>query len=180
MLPDDLRDRPETHEGRRIDVAAGPAWHVVHDDREPDRVANRLVVLIQALGRRLVVVRRHAQQPGRPCRLHAFAGLDDFVCVVAAGAREHGHAAFCLGDNELHDPDLFFIGQRRHFSGRSARHEKVDAGVDLAFGETRDARFVERAVALERGHHRRAASGERESHHSPPRTSFIVYQPRLP
>ena len=54
----------------RIDVAAGAARHVVDDDRQRRAVGDRLVVRVEAFGRRPVVVRRHGQQAVRAGLLH--------------------------------------------------------------------------------------------------------------
>ncbi len=54
--------------------------------------------------------------------------------------------------------------ERRVLAGRAARHEKVDARVDLPAPEAPDRRFVELAALRERRDQRRADSGKWRSH----------------
>jgi len=69
--------------------------------------------------------------------------VDHFLRVVAAGAREHGHAAARLCDDELDDLDLFGVGQRWDLARRAARHQEVNAQVDLPPGKPGHSRLVE-------------------------------------
>ena len=51
--------------------------------------------------------------------------------VVAAGTGENRARALCLLDQHLDDTNAFLIRQRRIFTGRATRHQKVHTGVDL-------------------------------------------------
>ena len=89
---DDSRHAAQADERRHVDVAAGPARHVVDDDRQADLAGNRAVVLEEAFGRRLVVVRRHGEDAAGAGLLHPPRRVDDFLRVVAAGAGQHRDA----------------------------------------------------------------------------------------
>ena len=153
-----------------VDVAAGPARHVVDDDRQADLAGNRAVMLEEPFGRRLVVVGRHRQDARRARLLHPPGGVDDFLRVVSAGAGEHRHPPGGFLDDELHDADALVFRQRRTLARRPARDEKVDTGVDLAPREAPDARFVDRTLARERRHQCRSASRPWRSHQLLPNT----------
>ena len=68
--------------------------------------------------------------------------------------------------------------QRRVLAGRAARHEEVDAGVDLPAAEPPDRRFVEVAGPGERRDERRADASARELSHSP--AACALYLTRQP
>ena len=69
--------------------------------------------------------------------------MNDLRRVVAAGAGEHRHAPPGLLDEELHDPHALGVGQRGVLARRAARHEKMNAGVDLPTAETAHGCLVE-------------------------------------
>ena len=80
--------------------------------------------------------------------------------VVAAGAGEHRHLPARFVDEDLDDPRRrSAIGQRRALAGRAARHEEVNAGVDLPAPEATNGRLVEVAVPGERRDERGADAG---------------------
>ena len=82
--------------------------------------------------------------------------MHDFLGVVAARARQHRHLAGRFFDHELDDAPAFGVRQRGRLAGRAARHEKVNAGVDLPPREALDAGLVDRAGARKRSDERRA------------------------
>ena len=61
FTPDDVVDLREALQRCGLDVDAGAALHAVDDDRESDGRGDRLVVLVQAFLRGLVVVRRDGE-----------------------------------------------------------------------------------------------------------------------
>ena len=66
--------------------------NVVDDDRNPDRVVDRLVVLVQTFLGRLVVIGRDDQH-GVGARLFGMTGqLDRLSGRIGAGTRNHRHA----------------------------------------------------------------------------------------
>ena len=67
--------------------------------------------------------------------------MHDFLRVVAAGAGHHRHLAVRGLEHELDDAAPLGGAQRRRLAGRAARHEEVDAAVDLPLGEPLDRRL---------------------------------------
>ena len=98
---DDVRDGREPHERGGIDVAAGAARHVVHDDRQRRALGDGFVVLEETVGRGLVVVGRHGKQAIRAGALHLARRVNDLPSVVSACAREHRHLAARFLDANL-------------------------------------------------------------------------------
>ena len=124
-------------------------------------------MLEQPFLRRLVVIRRHGQQAVRAGLLHLGGGVNHFLRVVAAGARQDRHAAVGFVDEDLDNPQALGQRERRALTGGADGDEKVDARVDLPPAEPANRRFVEAAALGERGDERRAASGEWGSHARP-------------
>ena len=109
-------DRHVDHRARR---------DVVDDDRNADRVVDRLEVLVEALLVRLVVIGRHDQH-GVGARLLGVAGkVDRLGRVVGAGAGDHRHPALRHLDADFDDALVLVVAQRRAFAGRADRHEAV-------------------------------------------------------
>ncbi len=77
-------DRHVDHRARR---------DVVDDDRDADRVVDRLEVLVEALLGRLVVVRRDDQHRVGARLLRVTGEVDRLAGVVRAGAGDHRHPA---------------------------------------------------------------------------------------
>ena len=72
--------RGQAHQRRDVDVAAGPARHVVDDDGQPDFAGDRAVVLEEAFRGRLVVVRRDREDARcAPACFMRLRGVDDFL-----------------------------------------------------------------------------------------------------
>ena len=87
--------------------------------------------------------------PLAPALRHHLRGVNDLFGVVAAGASQHGHAPRRLLDDDFDDPRTLGVGQRRAFAGRAARHEEVDAAVDLAAHQAAERGLVEGAAGGE-------------------------------
>ena len=98
--------------------------------------------------------------------LHRPGRLDDLPGVVPARAGQDRHAAARLLDHDLDHAAPFLGGERRRLPGRAARHEEVDARLDLSPREAAHRLFVHRARRRERRHQRRPHTRERSSHHA--------------
>ncbi len=139
---------------RHRDVDDGAHRHVVEEDRQVDRVADRLEVLIEPFLRRLVVVARHVQGGVGTHLLGVAREIDGFGRRVRAGARDHGHAL--LGDlhAELDDVLVLLVAERGALAGGADRHEPVRALLDLPLDQALE-RLVVDLAALEGGDQRR-------------------------
>jgi hypothetical protein len=147
---DDLRQLRQPLGGRRLDVAAGAARHVVEHDRQVRVGSNRRVVLVDAFLRRLVVVRRHRQDAVGARIGGRMGGLDDLCRVVATGAREHRHHALHLVHDGLDDGPLLGCRERRRLARRADRHQEMNPGLDLPPREAAHASLIDSAVGGER------------------------------
>ena len=145
-------DRHVDHRARR---------DVVDDDRNADRIVDRLEVLVEALLGRLVVVGRHHQHGIRACLFGMLSEFDRFLGGIRAGARDHGHPPFGLGDAPLDDLLMLVMAERRALTGGADRHQAMDAARDLALDQRHEGFLVDLPVlerrdegwndALERG-----------------------------
>ena len=165
---DDVLDLRQRERGLGLDVPAGAAGHVVHDDRQVRRAGDPLEVLDDAPLWRLVVHRRDVQQVRRTGGFHLLRHRDRFLRVVRAGAGDYGHASLRLLDRDLDDTTVLGRRHRRGFAGRSAGDQKVDSLLDLPVDKFAERRLVECAVLCERRYERRAAAFESLSHSRPP------------
>ena len=104
-------------------------------------------MLDETVGCGLVVVGRHGEQAIRAGTLHLACRVNDLPSVVSARAREHRHFAARFFDANLHDAGSFFFRKRRALARRAARHEKMNAFVDLPPRQPADAVFVEDAAS---------------------------------
>jgi hypothetical protein len=107
-------------------------------------VGDGFVVLIQPFGRRLVVVRRHREQPVRAGLLHFCGRMNHFTRVIPTGTREHQRSSAGHLHADLDDATALVGGERGCLSGRAARHQKMDARIHLAPGEATNGGFVKR------------------------------------
>ncbi len=71
----------------------------------------------------------------------SFDDVHHFLRVVAAGAGHHRHLAVGRFEHELDDAAALGGAQRRRFARRAARHEEVNAGVDLPLRQPLDRRL---------------------------------------
>ncbi len=107
----------------------------------------------QALGRRLVVVRRDGQEavhaePARiPRQVHRVRR------VVGARVRDHARIRSDLVEHRLEQRELLVVGQRRALAGRAGEHEALGAVLHEVAGERARGVQVERAVGAERRRH---------------------------
>src|SRR6266850_1464008 len=145
---DDVGDCREPDDRRDVDVDARAPRHVVDDDRQPRRVGNRLVMLVEAFRRRLVVVRRDREDAVGADLLDVAHERDGLARVVPAGAREDRHAPAGFLDDELDHAKLLAVRQRRRLAGGPDRRQEVNAAVDLAPRQAAHRRLVDRAVFL--------------------------------
>ena len=122
----------EAHERRRLDVDAGPARHVVDDDRQRRALGDRAVVLVEPFLRRLVVVRRDRQEAGG-AGLAPSRRRGESLRWCRSRRRRPGSAALPSASSTristIAQP--LGVGQRRVLAGRAARDEEMNAGVDL-------------------------------------------------
>ena len=105
--------------------------------------------LVQAFGIRLVVVRRGNQAGIGTEFLRTDLVLDRDGRIVRARAGDHRDAAARRLDDDLDDPHMLLEGQRRVLAGRSAGHQAVRTGLDLAFSQRGNGRLVDGTI-LER------------------------------
>jgi hypothetical protein len=90
-----------------------------------------LVVQVEPFLRRLVVIGGDRQQTRRAGRAHRLGEVNDLPRVVAAGPGEHGDPAGSFLDQDLDNPHAFGMTEGRVLTCRTARHEEMNAGVDL-------------------------------------------------
>ncbi len=134
----------------RGQVHTGPTRNVVEHDRQRRRLGNRLEMLIEPFLGRLVVVRRHRQQPVGPDAFHVARKLDRFPGVVATGTGQDRYLAVGFLEHQFHHAQLVAMRQRRRFSRRAARRQEMHAAVDLPSRQALDRCLIEGAVASER------------------------------
>ena len=134
-------DRHVDHRTRR---------NIVDDDRNADRIVDRLEVLIKPFLSRLVVIGRHHQH-GIGAGLFGVLGeRDRFLGGIGAGAGDDRNAALRLLDAPLDHFVMLFVGQRRAFAGRADRNEPVGALGDLPIDQPAEGFLVDRAVVERR------------------------------
>src|SRR5215468_1007658 len=103
-------------------------------------------MLVQALLRRLVVIRCDREnatdtQSGKPTGTR-----DDIRGVVATGASENGHSALGDIEGDFNNPHVFFIRERGALAGSAARDKEVDAGLNLALDQRAESAFTDGAI----------------------------------
>ena len=92
-------------------------------------------MLIQALLRGLVVVRRYRKNPIHADLRKLSSANDDLPRIVAASTGKDGNFPLHNVDRYLDDAQMFFVCKRGAFSGCSARNQKVDSSIDLALDQ---------------------------------------------
>ena len=117
----------QAFDGLGQQVAGGARRHVVEQERHARRVGDQAEVPVQALLRRLVVIRcddEHAVDA-------EFAGgagaFDRFGRRIAAGAGDHRHAAADALHRDLQEFGCLRCSDRRRFAGRTADDHAVAA-----------------------------------------------------
>ena len=151
----DVFDLREPGDRGRLDVDDDATGDVVGDHRQVRGGRDLLEVAHDRALRRLVVVRRHDENPvdAELCRLAR--QVDRVARVVRAGAGDDARALAHRFDRRPEEIELLLVGQRRGLAGRAADDEAVGAVVDEKRRELAEALEVDRAVLLERRHHRR-------------------------
>ena len=122
------------------------AGDVVDDDRNPDRVVDRLEVLVHAFLGRLVVIGRHHQHGIRACLLRVLGELDGLLGRIGASTRDDRRAALGLVDAPFDDALVLVMAQGGAFAGRADGHQAVGAFGDLPAYQATEGGLVERAV----------------------------------
>ena len=148
----------------RLHVHSRAPRHVVEHQGQRTGLGDGLEVLVQALLRRLVVVRTDAQDAVDTLPVAGLHLLDDGPRVVAATVFEQGHAAL---HHALDDPgDLVFLAPRQ--AGRLARcgqdAQEVGTIVQLIVDESLQSLEIDAHVALERSDQRNSQSSENITH----------------
>src|SRR5579883_681875 len=164
---DDVFDLRQAHERRRLHVDAGAPLHAIDNDWQRHSSRDGAVVLEKTLLRGLVVVGRHGEDTVHADALQLARELDDLVRVVAARASQHRHAAARLLDRDFNDAKVLRAGESGAFARRAARHQKIDAGIDLPPHEAAESLFIQREVAAKRRDQRGAASRKVNAHKTP-------------
>ena len=127
-------DRHVDHRARR---------DVVDDDRNADRVVDRLEVLVHALLRGLVVIGRDDQHGVCARLLGVLRKIDRLLGGVRARAGDDGDTALGLIDAPLDDLLVLVVRERRALAGGSDRHQSVGALGDLPFDNVAERLFVD-------------------------------------
>ena len=127
-------DRHVDHRARR---------DVVDDDRNADRVVDRLEVLVHALLRGLVVIGGDDQHGVGAGLLGVLRKIDRLLGGVRARARDDRDPALGLIDAPLDDLIVLVVRERRALAGGSDRHQSVGALGDLPFDNVAERLFVD-------------------------------------
>ncbi len=142
---------------RHVDHRA--AGDVVDDDRDADRVVDRLEMGVHAVLGRLVVIGRDDQDRVGADPLGMLGEPDRLGGAVRAGAGDDRDPALDLVDRDLDDPLMFLMAQGRALARGPDRHDTVAAILDLPVDEFAKARFVDSSV-FKWGHERRDGACE--------------------
>ena len=113
-------------------LAHGPGWNVVQDDRQRGRDGNRPEMRLDSGLHRLVVVRHHRKHRVGASRFGALRELDRLTGRIRSGAGDDADAALRHFDGGADDAFLFRRRQRRGFAAGLADQNGADAGTDLA------------------------------------------------
>jgi hypothetical protein len=117
-------------------------------------------VPVQALLRRLVVVRHHRQARGGAGFLGRLGELDRLGGRVASGAGDDRDAALGVLDGDADQRLVLVEVDGRRLAGGADDDDAVGALGDVPVDEALEALEVERAVFLHRGNDRNQASGD--------------------
>ena len=137
-------DRHVDHRTRR---------NIVDEDRDADRVVDRLEVLIEPFLRRLVVIGRDDEHRVGAGPLGMLGEIDRFLGRIRAGAGHDRHPAARLIDAPFHHLLVLLVGQRRAFAGGADRNQPIGALGDLPIDQVAE-RFLIDGAVLERGDER--------------------------
>jgi len=127
--------------------------NVVDDDRNANRVVDRLVVLVKAFLCGFVVIGGYDKHRIGAGAFGVAGQFDRLGGRVGARARYDRDPAAGLVDTPFHNLVVFPVGQRWAFPGRTDRNQAAGALGDLPINQVAEALFVHGPV-LERGHER--------------------------
>ena len=100
------------------------------------------------------VIRRHNQKAVRPFGFARLGQVHAVRGVVGPGAGDDAGAAPDRLQHRLQQRQLLAIGRGRGFAGGAGQHQTIATGVDKMGGQPGRGVGVQRAVGLERSHHR--------------------------
>ena len=156
---DDPVDLGELREQVRPHVHRGAAGDVVDDHRGPARRAGDLGEVRQDPAPvRLVVVGRHREDRVRPGGDHALGQLDRVARVVRARAGDDRALSPGLARDQLDEPGLLVVGQRRGLAGGAGDDQAVGPVGEQVLRHRHGRVVVDAAVRLERRDHGREQS----------------------
>src|ERR1700680_4362749 len=155
---DDVIDFREALESGGFDIHAGATLDTVNNDGDFYGGGDGFVVLIESFLTGFVVVGRDGKKAVHAHGLEVLGELNDLGSVVAAGAGEHTDAAVGLFERDFDYAQMFFARERGTLARGSARHQEIDAFIDLTFYQRTEGWLIERAVFAKRSHHRGAAA----------------------
>ena len=164
---DDVGPLGELQERLVFDARRCPAGDVVDDDRELGCVGHALEVRDQPALRRLVVVRRHDEQPIGARVLRGLRQLERLGGRVRPGAADQLAAAFRDLADRAEELGLLLVRERRRLARGTGDHDRVAAGVEQVRCQALRAVDVQRVTLLaERRDHRRDERSEPAGHAS--------------
>ena len=144
----DLFDDPGR--GLRLDVAAGAAGNIVHDDRDIGAFSDCLVMGIEAVLGALVVIGSHDQQSVRT-GLSDFGGeLNGRLGAVGACAGYDRDPAVDIFDAPFTDLDMLLLGQGRGLACCTANNNTVGPVVDLIIDKIGKSVVIDTCIFMER------------------------------
>src|SRR5260370_23121953 len=129
-------------------------------------------MLVQPFVRGLVVIGRDGKDAVDAHRFILAGGARYLSGVVASRARHHRNLAVRFLQRDFHDAPALVVRQRWAFSGRAARDEEMDSGLDLPPHQPAQSSFVEREITLKWRNQRRTATCEHDV--SPYRSSAFL------
>ncbi len=159
---DDVGDLRQLREGLDGDEVHHPRRDVVVDDRLVRDGRDRLHVLDDSSRRRLVVVRRHDQEPVDAELVRPLRQVDGVAGVVGAGARDDRRAVADGLDRGGVEPEALVVRQRRRLACRPGDDEAVGTVLHEERHELAELLDADRAVGVER----RDAGGQDFAEHA--------------
>ena len=150
----------------RLNVQPRTAGHVVQDDRGVDMVRNRRVMGDQAVLRRLVVIRGHAEQTVHPEVLRLLGEVDRILGAVAPGPGDDGDALIDVVDAEFDGGGVLLMGQAGVLTGRTAHHDGIRAVLNLIVDDGGKRVKIDVALFVKRRHDRNSGARKKRVFHS--------------
>ena len=148
----------------RKDIRSCAGRHVVDDARKLCGAGDLPVMRVQAVLRRLVIVRRHKQERVR-AKLLRFLGHHDSVRrIVGAGTGDDGNASLRALDREADRLQMLRIVKRRCLTGGSADNQCVCSFSNLILDQRVHHVVIDLFVLFHRCHQRDTGSSENSRH----------------